>query len=134
MHRCAPGLTCPLVGPNEKKCSYKTGDSGFSDLTSCPDKLALALNGDLHWTPDCEIDGSYKPKQCKGTYGNGICFCVSKEGNRIFGTQYRNQAQNQTCGNLLKASGIFHCNFLKLKTSLSQHAADKFTNSENPGT
>ncbi|OXA55675.1 uncharacterized protein LOC110848902 [Folsomia candida] len=118
MNTCAPGLICPLVGHNEKKCSYKsTLTGGFSELTSCHDKRALAFSNDLYWTPRCEEDESYSPKQCKGSYSGGICFCVSKEGRRIFGTEYQRQAQNQTCAcsrqvHELRESGhiaSFHC-------------------------
>ncbi|XP_021952389.1 uncharacterized protein LOC110849295 [Folsomia candida] len=118
MNTCAPGLICPLVGPNAKNCSYNsTSPEESAKLTSCGDKRALALHDDLHWTPQCEKDGSYSPKQCKGLRANGICFCVSKEGDRIFGTENRRQAENQTCAcsrqvHELRESGhiaSFHC-------------------------
>lgn len=77
-----------------------------------PDSLPNRVNGEcmyrkylrrqappeVHWDPDCEDDGSFSPKQCKGSMYDGECFCVDSGGNRIFGREWRIKAENQTCG------------------------------------
>jgi len=92
---CPEGMECALVGPNAFTCTV-TGDS--TELT-CANKLALALDGQLHWTPSCEHDGSYSPKQCKGDFYTGTCFCVNAAGQRIFGHEKWADSGNMTCGN-----------------------------------
>ncbi|ODN02217.1 Equistatin [Orchesella cincta] len=120
-NRCKPGLECNYLGQISKVCSMPTaGGSGSSDqenTESCDYKRTLGLVKTLHWTPNCELDGTYSPKQCKGTIHDGICFCADSDGNRIFGMEFWRKAENQTCAcsrrvHALRAAGniaAIHC-------------------------
>ncbi|CAG4950585.1 unnamed protein product [Colias eurytheme] len=46
---------------------------------------------------NCLANGWYAPVQCKGDVFTGRCFCTDKNGNRIFGQMWRNQASEMTC-------------------------------------
>uniref|UniRef100_A0A4Q8K3G7 U3-Liphistoxin-Lsp1b_1 n=1 Tax=Liphistius sp. SGP-2016 TaxID=1905180 RepID=A0A4Q8K3G7_9ARAC len=45
------------------------------------------------WIPDCDEKGLFRAKQCK----QKKCFCVNKDGKRIFGQEERHLAANMTC-------------------------------------
>ncbi|XP_062527220.1 thyroglobulin-like [Bombyx mori] len=45
----------------------------------------------------CLPDGSFGPVQCKGDMFTGRCFCSDKDGNRIFGQMWRNEASDMSC-------------------------------------
>ena len=47
-------------------------------------------------TPQCEEDGSYSLMQCHGS--TGYCWCASKQGEKIPGTQVRFKQPNCTGG------------------------------------
>lgn len=98
-NQCRSGLICPATGPGALKCSYPPGGGGDDEITkSCFHKKQLYNNGELHWNPSCEPDGTFSPKQCKGTLNEGFCYCADSEGRRIFGREWANKAGNMTCG------------------------------------
>lgn len=98
MNKCQGGLGCKYLGENSKTCQVDP-DGSPEEKKECKFKRNLALTGQLHWRPECDLDGTYAPKQCKGTSQDGTCFCVDPEGNRIFGREDWGKAANQTCGN-----------------------------------
>lgn len=80
--KCKPGYAC-----NEQYCTAPNG--------SCQHDLDNN-NNNINWEIKC--DGSeYAPVQCKGQRASGRCFCVDKNGNRIFGEQQWAVAENMTC-------------------------------------
>lgn len=64
LNQCLPGLMC-----NESTgvCSMPPPLQQDSCTQECMYKKSLKRLGEYHWDPDCEEDGSYSPKQCKGT-------------------------------------------------------------------
>jgi len=120
---CMPQLIC---NAETKECSLPTGV--LDRLTQeCMYKKSLFRLGLFHWDPQCNPDGSYAPKQCKGEYGvDGICFCVDTEGRRIFGREWRALAENQTCGQLfIKLNFSIKSSLMLTWKSYLQHAVDK---------
>uniref|UniRef100_A0A182IPE9 Thyroglobulin type-1 domain-containing protein n=1 Tax=Anopheles atroparvus TaxID=41427 RepID=A0A182IPE9_ANOAO len=81
---CAPGLVCGL------------GNVCRLNTANCLSTYHVATDT-IGWVPQCDSRGQYAPKQCRGDRLSGRCFCYSAEGKRIFGTSWRNQAQNMTC-------------------------------------
>ncbi|XP_049874767.1 uncharacterized protein LOC126372878 isoform X2 [Pectinophora gossypiella] len=65
----------------------------------CPSCQAVPGTGQGSCAPpfNCLNDGSYAPVQCKGDMFIGRCFCTDKDGNRIFGQMWRDQASEMTC-------------------------------------
>lgn len=51
----------------------------------------------VSWKPNCEIDGSYASKSCRGDKLTGRCFCVGETGERIFGWDWWRNADDMTC-------------------------------------
>lgn len=108
---CFPGLVCNQTEA-PFRCHVPVSASSFNNLGECVYRKSLYRQkfrdnddeGDdddvrwHHWDPVCEADGSFAPKQCKGSHFSGECFCVQRDGQRIFGREWRNQAENQTCG------------------------------------
>jgi len=95
-------LVCNYLGESSKVCSLpKAGESSGEqqDTEACDYKRTLGLSNQLHWTPNCELDGTYSAKQCKGSVHDGVCFCADDNGERIFGREFWINAENQTCGN-----------------------------------
>ncbi|CAL8109521.1 unnamed protein product [Orchesella dallaii] len=104
VNKCLPGLicndfnhTCELP-PKDEIPEHESGECMFRKSL-----FRLELT---HWDPDCEADGSFAPKQCKGTHYDGECFCVNRAGTRIFGREWRIQAENQTCACSRKVSEL----------------------------
>ncbi|ETN64940.1 hypothetical protein AND_003307 [Anopheles darlingi] len=81
---CAPGLVCGLGGI----CRLNVGD--------CLSTLHVR-NDTVAWVPQCDNKGRYAARQCRGDRLNGRCFCYSARGERIFGWEWRNRADNMTC-------------------------------------
>ncbi|XP_011301419.1 uncharacterized protein [Fopius arisanus] len=77
--KCFPPLQCST----NKICSQAKCDSNQW--------------ANLPWSPSCEDDGSYSPKQCKGEDATGRCFCYNQDGKRIFGWSWLKDAENMTC-------------------------------------
>ncbi|ODN02213.1 Equistatin [Orchesella cincta] len=91
---CLPGLECNgtsmcVLPPPEKVFEHETEECMF--------RKSLYRLDLTHWDPDCESDGSFSPKQCKGAQYDGECFCMNRAGTRIFGREWRIQSENQTC-------------------------------------
>lgn len=83
--KCLSGLTCS----EDNICVIDAGTCASHKWTK-PKAL---------WTPCCdEKTGDYCPKQCKGDYTSGRCFCYSAKGLRIFGSSWWKNAANMTCG------------------------------------
>jgi hypothetical protein len=63
--------------------------------SKCQKELETALKNQMpgSFTPSCEEDGSYSPKQCHRS-ATGYCWCVTKLGEKIVGTQLRFIEQN----------------------------------------
>lgn len=93
---CGPGLIC-----NEETSRCVKVDEQKPGLT-CADKLALYEDGRLHWKPNCNPDGSYAPRQCKGEIdkSSSMCFCTNPQGKRIFGRRNwnANSDKEMNCG------------------------------------
>ncbi|XP_046436844.1 uncharacterized protein LOC124188330 [Daphnia pulex] len=68
---CAPGLTC-----DNSRCSNSKYTCTTPDISNSK------------WSPECDIDGSHKALQCKSNGADPRCFCYSKEGKRIFGSDW----------------------------------------------
>lgn len=51
----------------------------------------------VQWKPECDSEGNFQAKQCKGDRLLGRCFCYSAIGQRIFGWQWHGKADNMTC-------------------------------------
>lgn len=59
--------------------------------TTCEEKRDQASQDGLvgAFVPECDADGSFKPKQCWGS--TGYCWCVNKHGTEVPGTKVRGQ-------------------------------------------
>ncbi|KAF7997592.1 hypothetical protein HCN44_006163 [Aphidius gifuensis] len=82
--KCLPGLIC---SPDDI-CVI---DKGTCESQKWEEPRGL-------WTPCCDKDtGDYCPRQCKGEYRTGRCFCYNSKGSRIFGSAWWKDAANMTC-------------------------------------
>ena len=54
-----------------------------ANLTDCQLDRLHAAGRPGQFQPECTNDGQYKPVQCE----NGICWCVDRFGNEIYGTK-----------------------------------------------
>lgn len=52
----------------------------------------------VNWRPNCEKDGSYSAKQCRGDKITGRCFCFAQTGAKIYGWDWWTESDNMTCG------------------------------------
>lgn len=103
---CAPGLKCDQLSTfndddgdvdenknqteqlqQQKWCVYDK--STCHHLNHLPDQI--------QWVPDCEPNGQFAAKQCRGDKVSGRCFCFDDAGNKIFGWDWRVNEQQMTC-------------------------------------
>ncbi|KAG4072873.1 hypothetical protein HA402_002616 [Bradysia odoriphaga] len=78
---CSPGLQC-LNGTcvlDKSTCSYTYHLQHLQQL------------------PQCENDGTFTAKQCRGDKVLGRCFCYSDDGKRIFGWDWHSNSDSMTC-------------------------------------
>ncbi|XP_022806051.1 uncharacterized protein LOC111343164 [Stylophora pistillata] len=87
--QCAPtGDECWCVDRNGRPIprTMSTGQLSCADpanLTDCQLDRLHAAGRPGQFQPECTNDGQYKPVQCE----NGICWCVDRFGNEIYGTK-----------------------------------------------
>lgn len=55
----------------------------FTGPTKCTRKRTLGFQNPRAFVPSCNKDGSFKEKQCHGSY----CFCVNRDGKEIPGSR-----------------------------------------------
>lgn len=135
---CAPGLKC-LINTMQKVCSF--------DQESCHHLAHIRDDPKIKWTPDCNSDGTYIEKQCRGDMVTGRCYCFNEKGKQIFGWDWRQNAENMTCSCSkrrfeLEQQGIyttFHCqqngNYENLQCDLGVcFCVDPMTGILQPGT
>lgn len=89
---CGPGLACDLrkivCTPQKTVCIQER--VYYDELASNSSVILVGVR-----RPDCDISGHYNPKECiPGT----VCYCVDKHGNRIFGTELEEFAEDMDCG------------------------------------
>ncbi|XP_044745391.1 uncharacterized protein LOC123307228 isoform X2 [Coccinella septempunctata] len=77
---CGPGLYCDQT---TEKCRKMTGTLCLNAQAKYDADKAVGKVGDYQVRPSCDGDGYYVPYQC---IPGGICYCVDKDGNRIFGS------------------------------------------------
>ncbi|KAL3288061.1 hypothetical protein HHI36_002512 [Cryptolaemus montrouzieri] len=113
---CEPGLKC---GTN-KTCEV--------DITSCFKYYANVTGNSkmqkLLWTPDCQEDGSWASKQCKGGAA-GRCFCYDSKGERIFGNAFADNSANMTCACSKRKSELLDPTNLHNRTYVSFHCDEQ---------
>ncbi|XP_033117380.1 equistatin-like [Anneissia japonica] len=83
---CGEGLYCD----KETSLCTKFGGACKEEYDSKKQITDPMLGMDL---PECEDDGSYKPKQCS----ESVCYCVSADGKQIGGATYRWEADDVKC-------------------------------------
>ncbi|XP_056640131.1 uncharacterized protein LOC130447368 isoform X1 [Diorhabda sublineata] len=137
---CVPGYVCEkrCSGSNEAaqyKCEVDTECKKFLRSRCLPQCISndntcmsyYANTSDFSYSkssawfkPDCQNDGFWKSKQCKGGV-NGKCICFDKFGTRLFGDTFYSKSKDMTCACSrrkaeLMADGrsfvAFHCNDL----------------------
>ncbi|KAJ8925361.1 hypothetical protein NQ315_009191 [Exocentrus adspersus] len=125
--RCTTNADCPKTG--RSVCT----EMCIADLNSCMAYYANTTDfrynkfTALKFKPVCEIDSTWKAKQCKGGV-SGRCYCFDKNGKRLFGQAPFLKSDDMTCecsrkkAELLEAGETyvsFHCdskgNFEKLQ-------------------
>ncbi|XP_045481840.1 uncharacterized protein LOC123685982 [Harmonia axyridis] len=77
---CGPGLFCD---PKTEKCVALTGTLCLDAQAKYDMDKDMGRVGDYQVRPNCDGDGYYVPYQC---IPGGICYCVDKDGKRIFGS------------------------------------------------
>lgn len=82
---CAIGLYCE----DGYRCAF--------DKRSCYYLAHMNPKEELHWKPECEANGFFKAKQCRGDKVSGRCFCFSETGQKIFGWDWRFNEEEMTC-------------------------------------
>ncbi|CAO1388383.1 unnamed protein product [Diamesa hyperborea] len=80
---CAPGLKCD----DDFYCIF--------DRASC--LHTVHFEDVVDWRPNCEKDGSYSAKQCRGDKITGRCFCYAETGAKIYGWDWWNESEKMTC-------------------------------------
>lgn len=81
---CAPGLECERASAT---CILNKNDCVHT----------YHLDTSVNWAPECDENGQYKAKQCEGDVATGRCFCYDEQGERIFGMQFRKDANDMIC-------------------------------------
>ncbi|XP_055921242.1 uncharacterized protein LOC129952596 [Eupeodes corollae] len=80
---CGPGLYCKQDGVStEFTCQKMTHTECFREQIAYDEKKAAGLLGSFMQRPICDGDGNYLSAKC--VLGQS-CFCVNKNGKRIFG-------------------------------------------------
>lgn len=102
--KCAPGLKCDedfyCILDRSEFVAWPisfifSGLFRFSLSASC--LHTMHFDDLVSWKPNCEIDGSYASKSCRGDKLTGRCFCVGETGERIFGWDWWRNADDMTC-------------------------------------
>uniref|UniRef100_T1IVS3 Thyroglobulin type-1 domain-containing protein n=1 Tax=Strigamia maritima TaxID=126957 RepID=T1IVS3_STRMM len=93
--KCDVGLICDFDYYDSESTDEICSPDGYGP---CFEELYVSYeeadrNSEWFLPIQCEKDGTYKPIQCK----QDICFCVDKDGNRIFGDFPLLEAEQANC-------------------------------------
>lgn len=104
---CAPGLKCELLSTFDDE-NYTSDSTRLNknqqqqqqewcvyDKSTCHHLNHLPAQ--IQWVPDCEPNGQFATKQCRGDKVSGRCFCFDDAGNKIFGWDWRVNEHQMTC-------------------------------------